>query len=86
MVKPELRVKVPPLPPYSLDFRQKIIDILEEESISQRELAKRFDVALSFIQKLLKQYRETKSVAPKVRTQQTPPKLNDEQLLILEFG
>lgn len=77
-------MKVPPLRPYSLDFRQKIIDILEKESISQRELAKRFDVALSFIQKLLKQYRETKSVAPKVRTQQTPTKLNDEQLLILE--
>ncbi|MEN9231517.1 MAG: IS630 family transposase, partial [Thermostichus sp. DG02_5_bins_236] len=41
-------------------------------------------MALSFIQKLLKQYRETKSVAPKVQTQQTPPKLNDEQSLILE--
>ena len=70
--------------PYSLDFRQKIIDIYESESISQRRLAKRFGVALSFIQKLLKQYQETGSIAPKVRTQQTPTKLNDEQLGVLK--
>lgn len=70
--------------PYSLDFRQKIIDIYESEEISQRELAKRFGVAKSFIQNLLKRYRETGSVAPKVRTQQTPTKLNDEQILILQ--
>ena len=69
---------------YSLDFRQKIIDIYESESISQRRLAKRFGVALSFIQKLLKQYQETGSIAPKVRTQQTPTKLNDEQLAVLK--
>ena len=44
---------------YSLDFRQKIIDVYNKEKISQRQLAKRFDVALSFIYKLLKQYRTT---------------------------
>jgi len=70
--------------PYSLDFRQKIIDVYESEKISQRRLAKRFGVAKSFIQNLLKRYRETGSIAPKVRTQQTPTKLNDEQLLILQ--
>ncbi len=70
--------------PYSLDFRQKIFDTYLEEGISQRQLAKRFCVSLSFIQKLLKQYRETTSIAPKVRTKQTPPKLNKEQLNILE--
>jgi len=41
-------------------------------------------VALSFVEKLLKQYRETGSIAPKVRTQQTPTKLNAEQLTVLE--
>jgi len=44
---------------YSTDLRQKIIDVYGKEQISQRQLAKRFDVALSFIVKLLKQYRET---------------------------
>jgi len=43
---------------YSTDL-QKIIDVYGKEQISQRQLAKRFDVALSFIVKLLKQYRET---------------------------
>jgi transposase len=69
--------------PHSIAFRQKIIEVHEAEDISQRKLAKRFNVALSFIQKLLKQYRETDSLAPKVRTQQTPAKLNNEHLTVL---
>jgi transposase len=69
---------------YSLDFRQKIFDTYLSGGISQRQLAKRFGVSLSFVEKLLKQYRETESVAPKVRTTQTPPKLNEEQLNILQ--
>jgi transposase len=69
--------------PHSIAFRQKIIEVHEVEDISQRKLAKRFNVALSFIQKLLKQYRETDSLAPKVRTQQTPAKLNNEHLTVL---
>ena len=56
---------------YSLDLRQKIIDTYLAGDISQRQLAKRFRVALSFIEKLLKQYRETGCIAPKVRTDQT---------------
>ncbi len=68
---------------YSLDLRQKIIDTYAEGGISQRQLAKRFRVALSFIEKLLKQYRETQSISPKVRTEQTPSKLNEEQLRVL---
>ncbi len=32
--------------PYSLDLRQKIIETYEQEAISQRNLAKRFRVAL----------------------------------------
>lgn len=69
---------------YSLDLRQKIIDTYFEGGISQRQLAKRFRVALSFVEKLLKQYREIGSIAPKVRIQQTPTKLNSQQLRILE--
>lgn len=69
---------------YSVDFRQKIIDVYNEGNISQNQLAQRFRVALSFIQKLLKQYRETGNIAPKVRTQQTPTKLNAQQLNVLQ--
>lgn len=69
---------------YSLDLRQKIVDIYAERNISQRQLAKQFRVTLSFIEKLLKQHRETGNIAPKVRIKQTPTKLNSEQLAILE--
>jgi putative transposase len=65
-------------------LRQKIIDIYEREGVSQRHLAQRFGVALSFIQKLLKRYRETRSLAPQVRIQQTPTKLDADQLLVLK--
>ncbi len=44
---------------YSLDLRQKIVDVYQNESISPRQLAQRFDVAKSFVIKLLKQHRAT---------------------------
>jgi transposase len=69
---------------YSLDLRQKIVEAYAEGNISQRQLAKQFRVALSFIEKLLKQHRETGSIAPNRRSEQTPTKLNPEQLKVLE--
>ena len=69
---------------YSLDLRQKIVDAYAEGNISQRQLAKQFRVTLSFIEKLLKQQREIGSIAPKQRTRQTPRKLTDEHLKVLE--
>ena len=69
---------------YSLDLRQKILDAYFTDGISQRQLALRFRVALSFIEKLLKQYRQTGNISPKVRIQQTPLKLNEEQLNALK--
>lgn len=47
------------------------------------DIAKQFRVALSFVEKLLKQQRETGSIALKVRTQQTPTKLNSKQLSVM---
>lgn len=68
---------------YSIDLRQKIVDTYLEGGISQRQLAERFCVTLGFIQKILKQYRETGNIAPKIRIKQTPTKLNEQQLNIL---
>jgi putative transposase len=59
------------------------VDVYAQGNISQRQLAKQLRVALSFVEKLLKQHRETGSIAPKKRTQQTPTKLNSEQLAVL---
>ena len=68
---------------YSIDFRQKILDTYHAEPISQKAIAKRFSVALSFVQKLLKQYRETKNITPRTDRCGVKGKLNAEQLLIL---
>jgi len=70
--------------PYSLEFRQRIINTYVEGNTSQRKLAERFRVAPSFVQKILKQYRETGSIGPKKRLEQTPTKLNSAQLDILK--
>ncbi|AFY36557.1 transposase-like protein [[Leptolyngbya] sp. PCC 7376] len=68
---------------YSLDLRQKIVDAYERGGVSQSSLARQFGVAKSFVQKLLDQKRLTGSIAPKKRSQQTPPKLNEEHQTIL---
>lgn len=68
---------------YSIDLRQKLVDAYEKGNISQRKLAKQFGVAASFVQKIMKQYRETGDLSPRVRQEQTPTKLNAEQLEIL---
>lgn len=68
---------------YSLDFRQKIVDTYFKESTSQRKVAKRFGVALSFVEKLFKQLRETGKLAPKPHGGGRKPKLNAAQLSLV---
>ncbi|AUB35047.1 Transposase [Nostoc flagelliforme CCNUN1] len=68
---------------YSLDLRQKVVDAYACGDISQRKLAKNFGVTLSFVQNLLKRDRELGTIGPKVLPEQTPTKLNAEQLEIL---
>lgn len=68
---------------YSLDFRQKLVDTYFKEGPSQRKIAKRFGVTLSFVEKLLKQQRETGDIAPKPHGGGRPPKLNAEQLSLV---
>jgi len=69
--------------PYSIDFRKKIIEVREEEGLSIRNLAQRFRVAKSFIQKLLKQYEETGNLEPQPQGGSPPPKVGKEQLITL---
>jgi transposase len=69
--------------PYSLDFRQKVVEAYEAGGISQRQLAENFRVTLSFVQGLLKRKRELGTIMPKIRTEQTPTKLNAAQLDVL---
>ena len=69
--------------PYSLDFRQKIIEVYEQEKISIRNLAKRFRVAKSFVQKLLKQSQQTGNIKPKRQGGNSPPKVQGAAIVTL---
>ncbi len=69
--------------PYSLDFRQKIIEVYEQETISIRNLAQRFRVAKSFVQKLLKQYQQTGDIKPKRQGGNSPPLVQGADLVTL---
>lgn len=68
---------------YSLDFREKIIDVHFTERVSIRKLAQRFGVAKSFIESLLKRLRETGDILPKPHGGGPQAKLNEEQLQLV---
>jgi transposase len=69
--------------PYPIEFRRKIISVYEQENISIRKLAQRFQVAKSFIQKLLKQYQQTGDLNPKPQGGSPPSLVQEEQLITL---
>jgi transposase len=50
--------------PYSLDLRQQILRAYKNKEGSMLKIACKFHVSRSFVQKLIKQERETGSVAP----------------------
>ncbi|WP_396888625.1 transposase [Microcystis aeruginosa] len=52
-------------------------------NLSQRELAKRFRVALSFIQKLIKQWRETGNLNPRPHGGGQKLKLKSDEIILL---
>lgn len=69
--------------PYSIEFRQKIIDVHEKEHLSRRKFAQRFCVSTNFVQKLLKRYWETGDIHPQPQGGSPEPKLKEEQLIDL---
>ncbi|WP_157861315.1 IS630 family transposase [Rippkaea orientalis] len=69
--------------PLSIDLRQRIISASERDTISIRQLAKRFDVAKSCVQKLIKQNKETGDIKPKRQGGNSPPKVQGEDLVTL---
>jgi transposase len=74
----------PPMP-YSTDLRQRVVDAYNKDIMTTyKQIAERFSVSVSFVSAILSRYRKSGSVAPKIREEQTPTKLSDEQLLILK--
>ena len=70
--------------PLSVDLRQRILTAYEAKEGSQRQLAERFKVSLSFIRDLLRHHRETGTVEPKAHAGGAVAKLGKEQIPIVE--
>lgn len=51
--------------PYSKDLRQRVVDAYKAKLGSQRQLAERFQVSLSFVQRLIRSYQKTGEVNAK---------------------
>jgi transposase len=70
---------------YSADLRQRVVDAYERGEGSQRKLAKRFQVSLDFVTRLLKQYRATQTVVAKSYRGGFVPKLADHLALVQQL-
>lgn len=68
---------------YSTDLRQKVMNAYKNQEGSQRELAKRFSVSLSFVQSLLRRYRSNGTVEPKPHSGGQSAKLTSEQVALI---
>ena len=69
--------------PYSLDIRERIIQAYLNGEGSQRVIARRFRVSLSFVRDLLNRFRRTGNLAPAPRRTFSTSKLDAESLAVL---
>ncbi|MBD2543551.1 transposase [Planktothricoides raciborskii] len=60
---------------YSTDLRSRFRDAYQNQLGSQREMARRFDVSLTFVRNLLRHYRITGTITPKQYTRGRSPKI-----------
>ena len=51
--------------PYSMDLRERVAAVIDEGEGSQRQVAKRFRVSVSFVTRLLQRRRDAGTLAPK---------------------
>lgn len=70
--------------PYSIDLRQKILSAWENKEGTQRELAERFKVSLSFIRDFLRRYRETGEITAKPQGGDRRSKIQGENQELLK--
>lgn len=68
---------------YSRDIRVRIVRAHQNSEGSQRDIAARFDVSLSFVRDLLRQYRETGSIAPRPHGGGPRPLINEQGVFVI---
>ena len=72
--------------PYSQDIRVRVIRSYENGEGSQRALARRYNVSLSFVQNLIKRYRQTGDTIPREYHHRVGSKIDARSLqLILDL-
>ena len=69
---------------YSGDLRRRVIIAWEAKEGSQRQLAQRFKVSLSFVRNLLRHYRQNGQIEAKPRGGYQQPIIQNEQLRIIQ--
>ncbi len=69
---------------YSGDLRRRVIVAWEGKEGSQRQLAQRFKVSLSFVRNLLRHYRQNGQIEAKPRGGYQQPTIQNEQLSIIQ--
>jgi transposase len=68
---------------YSLDLRQRVVQAYEQGKGSLAEVAEQFNVGQTFIKKMLRQKRETGSVAPLAHGGGRQPSLSEKEHRLL---
>ncbi|MBW4449652.1 helix-turn-helix domain-containing protein [Tolypothrix sp. VBCCA 56010] len=69
---------------YSEDLRSRVIAAWEAKEGSQRQVAQRFKVSLSFVRNLLRHYRTNGQIEAKRRGGNLKPIIQDEQLALVK--
>jgi transposase len=69
---------------YSKDLRSRIVKAYLDSEGSQRQLALRFSVSLSFVRDLLKRVKETGTVEPKQHAGGQPARVDHEGLEVID--
>ncbi|MBH8564002.1 transposase [Nostoc sp. CENA67] len=70
--------------PYSTDLRQRVINAYESKQGSQRQLAERFQVSVSFIKRLIRRYRDTGQVTSLPHGGGAIAKIRNSSLAVIE--
>lgn len=69
---------------YSLDLRERVVRAYAAGEGTQQQIAERFQVSPSFVQRLLRRQRQSGQVVPKPRGGNHLPKIRGEHLAVVE--
>lgn len=69
---------------YSTDLRRRVIEAWQNQEGSQRQLAERFKVSLSFVRNLLRHYRSNGQIEAKRRGGFLRPVIDGENLQVVQ--